>query len=57
VGKRPIWRTPSSRTTQRAAFDELMTALSKPYEDRSEFSKHSDPPPPNRRVYQTFFGT
>jgi uncharacterized protein YdiU (UPF0061 family) len=35
-----------------AAFDDLMTALSKPYEDRSAFSKYSDPPPPNQRVYQ-----
>ena len=40
-----------------AAFDELMTALSKPYEDRSPFSKYSDPPPPSQRVYQTFCGT
>jgi uncharacterized protein YdiU (UPF0061 family) len=40
-----------------AAFDDLMTALSKPYEDRSAFSKYSDPPPPNQRVYQTYCGT
>jgi serine/tyrosine/threonine adenylyltransferase len=40
-----------------AAFEELMSALSEPYEDRSAFSKYSDPPPPSQRVYQTFCGT
>jgi serine/tyrosine/threonine adenylyltransferase len=38
-------------------FEELVTVLSKPYEDQPVFSAYADPPQPEQRVLQTFCGT
>ena len=38
-------------------FEELMTVLSKPYEDQAAFAAYADPPRPEQRVCQTFCGT
>ena len=38
-------------------FDELLTVLSKPYEDQPAFAHYADPPEPHERVCQTFCGT
>ncbi|HZR86888.1 MAG TPA: YdiU family protein [Bradyrhizobium sp.] len=38
-------------------FEELLTVLSKPYEDRPEFAAYTEPPRPEERVCQTFCGT
>jgi uncharacterized protein YdiU (UPF0061 family) len=40
-----------------APFEELLTVLSKPYEDQPAFSAYADPPMPEQRVLQTFCGT
>ena len=40
-----------------APFEELLTVLSKPYEDQPEFAAYADPPLPEQRVLQTFCGT
>ncbi len=40
-----------------APFEELMTVLSKPYEDQPAFAGYADPPEPEQRVLQTFCGT
>jgi serine/tyrosine/threonine adenylyltransferase len=38
-------------------FEELLTVLSKPYEDQPAFVAYADPPEPHQRVLQTFCGT
>ena len=38
-------------------FEEIMTVLARPYEDRPEFAAYAEPPPPDQRVCQTFCGT
>jgi len=38
-------------------FEELLTVLSAPYQDRSSFIQYSDPPKSHERVHQTFCGT
>ena len=40
-----------------APFEELLTVLSKPYEDQPALSGYADPPEPHQRVLQTFCGT
>jgi serine/tyrosine/threonine adenylyltransferase len=40
-----------------APFEELLTVLSKPYEDQPAFAGYADPPDPHQRVLQTFCGT
>ena len=40
-----------------APFEELLTVLSKPYDDQPEFAGYADPPQPDQRVLQTFCGT
>jgi serine/tyrosine/threonine adenylyltransferase len=40
-----------------APFEELLTVLSKPFDDQPEFSTYADPPMPEQRVLQTFCGT
>jgi serine/tyrosine/threonine adenylyltransferase len=40
-----------------APFEELLTVLSKPYEDQAGFSAYAEPPEPHQRVLQTFCGT
>jgi len=40
-----------------APFEELLTVLSKPYEDQPGFVDYADPPKPEQRVLQTFCGT
>ena len=40
-----------------APFEELLTVLSKPYEDQPAFIAYADPPEPDQRVLQTFCGT
>jgi uncharacterized protein YdiU (UPF0061 family) len=40
-----------------APFEELLTVLSKPYEDQPAFGGYADPPEPHQRVLQTFCGT
>jgi protein adenylyltransferase len=40
-----------------APFEELLTVLSKPYEDQPALSAHAEPPQPHQRVLQTFCGT
>ncbi|WP_334407901.1 protein adenylyltransferase SelO [Bradyrhizobium sp. AZCC 2289] len=40
-----------------APFEELLTVLSKPFEDQPAFSAYADPPMPEQRVLQTFCGT
>jgi uncharacterized protein YdiU (UPF0061 family) len=38
-------------------FEELVTVLSRPYEDQPEFAHYADPPEPHERVLRTFCGT
>jgi uncharacterized protein YdiU (UPF0061 family) len=38
-------------------FDELLTVLSRPYEDQAVFTDYANPPHANERVFQTFCGT
>jgi uncharacterized protein YdiU (UPF0061 family) len=40
-----------------APFEELLTVLSKPFEDQPALSAYADPPEPHQRVLQTFCGT
>jgi uncharacterized protein YdiU (UPF0061 family) len=40
-----------------APFEQLLTVLSKPYEDQPAFVDYADPPKPEQRVLQTFCGT
>jgi uncharacterized protein YdiU (UPF0061 family) len=40
-----------------APFEELLTVLSKPFEDQPTFAAYADPPLPEQRVLQTFCGT
>jgi len=40
-----------------APFEELLTVLSKPYEDQPQFAAYAEPPLPEQRVTQTFCGT
>jgi protein adenylyltransferase len=40
-----------------APFEELLTVLSKPYEDQPAFAAYAEPPQPDQRVLQTFCGT
>jgi uncharacterized protein YdiU (UPF0061 family) len=38
-------------------FADLMTVLSRPYEDQPAFADYADPPQPSERVFRTFCGT
>ncbi len=38
-------------------FEELVTVLSKPFEDQPAFGRQAEPPQPHERVHQTFCGT
>jgi uncharacterized protein YdiU (UPF0061 family) len=38
-------------------FAELMTVLSRPYEDQPAFAEYADPPQSSERVFRTFCGT
>ena len=40
-----------------APFEELLTVLSKPYEDQPEFARYAQAPEPHQRVLRTFCGT
>jgi serine/tyrosine/threonine adenylyltransferase len=40
-----------------APFEELLTVLSKPYEDQPAYAAYTEPPLPDQRVLQTFCGT
>jgi uncharacterized protein YdiU (UPF0061 family) len=40
-----------------APFEELLTVLSKPYEDQPAYVAYADPPLPDERVLRTFCGT
>ena len=40
-----------------APFEELLTVLSKPFEDRAAFAAYAEPPEADQRVTQTFCGT
>ena len=40
-----------------APFEELLTVLSKPFEDQPTFAAYAEPPQPEQRVLQTFCGT
>jgi uncharacterized protein YdiU (UPF0061 family) len=40
-----------------APFEELLTVLSRPFEDQPAFAGYADPPQPEQRVTQTFCGT
>jgi protein adenylyltransferase len=40
-----------------APFEELLTVLSKPYDDQPQYAVYADPPLPDQRVLQTFCGT
>jgi uncharacterized protein YdiU (UPF0061 family) len=40
-----------------APFEELLTVLSKPYEDQPAFARYAERPEPHERVQQTFCGT
>jgi uncharacterized protein YdiU (UPF0061 family) len=40
-----------------APFEELLTVLSKPYDDQPTFASYAEPPEPHQRVLQTFCGT
>jgi uncharacterized protein YdiU (UPF0061 family) len=40
-----------------APFEELLTVLSKPFEDQPAYADYADPPKPEQRVLQTFCGT
>lgn len=40
-----------------APFEELLTVLSRPYEDQPALSAYAEPPEPHQRVLQTFCGT
>jgi uncharacterized protein YdiU (UPF0061 family) len=38
-------------------FAELLTVLSKPFEEQENFATYAEPPQPNERVLRTFCGT
>jgi len=38
-------------------FEEVLTVLSKPYEDQPAYAAYAEPPLPEQRVLQTFCGT
>jgi len=40
-----------------APFEELLTVLSKPYEDQPEFAPYAEAPEPHQQVLRTFCGT
>ncbi|MGY3608581.1 protein adenylyltransferase SelO [Bradyrhizobium sp. Leo121] len=40
-----------------APFEELLTVLSKPYDDQPQYAAYAEPPLPDQRVLQTFCGT
>ena len=40
-----------------APFEELLTVLSRPYEDQPGFERYAGPPEPHERVQRTFCGT
>ncbi len=40
-----------------APFEELLTVLSKPYEDQPDYARYAQPPEQHERVLQTFCGT
>jgi uncharacterized protein YdiU (UPF0061 family) len=40
-----------------APFEELLTVLSKPYEDQPELASYAEAPEPHQCVLQTFCGT
>ncbi|MGH6645039.1 MAG: protein adenylyltransferase SelO family protein, partial [Bradyrhizobium sp.] len=40
-----------------APFEELLTVLSKPFDDQPAYTAYADPPLPEQRVLQTFCGT
>jgi uncharacterized protein YdiU (UPF0061 family) len=40
-----------------APFEELLTVLSKPYDDQPQFAAYAEPPQDHERVTQTFCGT
>ncbi|MDQ8731838.1 protein adenylyltransferase SelO family protein [Bradyrhizobium sp. LHD-71] len=40
-----------------APFEELLTVLSRPYDDQPAFAAYAEPPAPEERVTQTFCGT
>jgi uncharacterized protein YdiU (UPF0061 family) len=40
-----------------APFEELLTVLSKPFDDQAAYAAYADPPLPEQRVLQTFCGT
>ena len=40
-----------------APFEELLTVLAKPYEERPEFAAYAEPPSSDQGVYRTFCGT
>ncbi|HKU04429.1 MAG TPA: YdiU family protein [Bradyrhizobium sp.] len=40
-----------------APFEEILTVLSKPFEDQPAFAAYAEPPEPDQRVTQTFCGT
>jgi serine/tyrosine/threonine adenylyltransferase len=40
-----------------APFHELLTVLSRPFEDQPSFARYADPPPESERVFRTFCGT
>ena len=40
-----------------APFEEFLDVVSRPFEDRPEFSRYMQPAPADARVYQTFCGT
>jgi uncharacterized protein YdiU (UPF0061 family) len=37
--------------------EELLTVLSRPYEDQPTYARYAEPPEPTGRVYRTFCGT
>ena len=38
-------------------FAQLLTVLSRPYEDQADFADYSNPPHADERVFRTFCGT
>jgi serine/tyrosine/threonine adenylyltransferase len=40
-----------------APFDELLSVLSKPYQEQPDLARYAEPPQPHERVQQTFCGT
>jgi uncharacterized protein YdiU (UPF0061 family) len=40
-----------------APFEELLTVLANPFEEKAEFAGYAEPPQPHERVLETFCGT